>query len=96
ESALAHYYQLCKSLHGEDASGINLSKFVDYGTINAKEMSLQEYGFSRAAASELLKKYRVFVEFDSNDGLKRINVKGLLNSVGSGGLLKKEIEWLNI
>ncbi|AXD23430.1 hypothetical protein [Salmonella enterica] len=59
-------------------------------------MSLQEYGFSRAAASELLKKYRVFVEFDSNDGLKRINVKGLLNSVGSGGLLKKEIEWLNI
>ncbi|EIT6123837.1 hypothetical protein MJH03_RS04755 [Salmonella enterica] len=56
----------------------------------------QEYGFSRAAASELLKKYRVFVEFDSNDGLKRINVKGLLNSVGSGGLLKKEIEWLNI
>lgn len=55
ESSLAHYYQLCKSLHGENASGINLSKFVDYGTINAKEMSLQEYGFSRAAASELLK-----------------------------------------
>lgn len=96
ESSLAHYYQLCKSLHGENASGINLSKFVDYGTINAKEMSLQEYGFSRAAASELLKKHRVFIEFDSNDSLKKINVKGLINSVDSGGLLKKEIEWLNI
>ncbi|EFG0709144.1 hypothetical protein BG825_002738, partial [Escherichia coli] len=50
----------------------------------------------RAAASELLKKHRVFIEFDSNDSLKKINVKGLINSVDSGGLLKKEIEWLNI
>lgn len=96
ESALAHYYQLCKSLHGENASGINLSKFVDYGTINTKEMSLQEYGFSRAAASELLKKYRNFIEFDSNDALKAINVNALLKSLDSSGLLKKEIEWLNI
>ena len=96
ESALAHYYQLCKSLHGEEASGINLSKFVDYGTINTKEMSLQEYGFSRAAASELLKKYRAFIEFDSDDSLKKINVNGLLKSIDNSGLLKKEIEWLNI
>ncbi|WP_258034221.1 DEAD/DEAH box helicase [Pectobacterium odoriferum] len=95
ESALAHYYQLCKSIHGENSSGINLSKFVDYGTVNTKEMSLQEYGFSRAAALELLKKYRNFIEFDSNDQLIKINMKALINVIDNSSLVKREVEWLN-
>lgn len=95
ESALAHYYQLCKSIHGENLSGINLSKFVDYGTIKAKEMSLQEYGFSRAAASELLRKYRNLIEFDNDDQLIKINMKALANVIDNNSLIKKEVEWLN-
>ncbi len=96
ESALAHYHQLCKSIHGEDSSGINLSKFVDYGTVNPKEMSLQEYGFSRAAASELLRKYRNFIEFDNKDQLIEIKIKALINVIDNKGLVKREIDWLNL
>ncbi|MCW0351802.1 hypothetical protein NB716_000596 [Pantoea ananatis] len=96
ESALAHYHQLCKSIHGEDSSGINLSKFVDYGTVNPKEMSLQEYGFSRAAASELLRKYRHLIEFDNKDQLIEIKTKTLVKVLDNNGLVKKEIEWLNL
>ncbi|WP_323076141.1 DEAD/DEAH box helicase [Klebsiella variicola] len=96
ESALAHYHQLCKSIHGEDSSGINLSKFVDYGTVNPKEMSLQEYGFSRAAASELLRKYRHLIEFDNKDQLIEIKTKALVKVLDNNGLVKKEIEWLNL
>jgi len=96
ESALAHYHQLCKSIHGEDLSGINLSKFVDYGTVNSKEMSLQEYGFSRAAASELMWKYRDLIEFDNKDQLNSIKIKALIMKLDNNSLLKKEIEWLNL
>lgn len=96
ESALAHYHQLCKSIHGEDSCGINLSKFVDYGTVNPKEMSLQEYGFSRAAASELLRKYRHLIEFDNKDQLIEIKTKALVKVLDNNGLVKKEIEWLNL
>lgn len=96
ESALAHYHQLCKSIHGEDLSGINLSKFVDYGTVNSKEMSLQEYGFSRAAASELLRKYRNLIEFDNKDQLIGIKIKSLIKVIDNNSLVKKEIEWLNL
>ncbi|MGM7756771.1 DEAD/DEAH box helicase [Yersinia enterocolitica] len=96
ESALAHYHQLCKSIHGEDSSGINLSKFVDYGTVNTKEMSLQEYGFSRAAASELLRKHRHLIEFDNNDQLIEIKIKALLKVIDNNSLVKKEVEWLNL
>lgn len=96
ESALAHYHQLCKSIHGEDSSGINLSKFVDYGTVNTKEMSLQEYGFSRASATELLRKYRYLIEFDNNDQLIQIKIKDLIKVIDNNSLAKKEIEWLNL
>ncbi|NUF90279.1 hypothetical protein, partial [Acinetobacter baumannii] len=85
----------CKSIHGEEASGINLAKYLEYGTINTKEMAVQEYGFSRAAASQLLKSYSDYLNFDENDELLSVDLKNIIINSEDNILLNREAKWLS-
>lgn len=95
ESSSAHFYQLCKSLHGESSCGYNLSSFLEYGTLNQREIALQEYGFSRAAAHELISSYLRFISFDENNFLVNINLAEIARLVKKQSLIYSEIQWLN-
>ncbi|AGH35663.1 TPA: DEAD/DEAH box helicase [Acinetobacter baumannii] len=95
ETSVNHFYQLCKSIHGEEASGINLAKYLEYGTINTKEMAVQEYGFSRAAASQLLKSYSDYLNFDENDELLSVDLKNIIINSEDNILLNREAKWLS-
>lgn len=94
ETSVNHYYQLCKSLHGEDRAGINLAKYLEYGTTNPKDMAVQEYGFSRVASIQLLKNYSNYLKFDDNDELLSIDLKNIINDSENNILLNREAKWL--
>lgn len=94
ETSVNHYYQLCKSLHGEDGAGINLAKYLEYGTTNPKDMAVQEYGFSRVASIQLLKNYSNYLKFDANDELLSIDLKNIIRDSKDNILLNREAKWL--
>ncbi|WP_046206240.1 DEAD/DEAH box helicase [Acinetobacter radioresistens] len=94
ETSVNHFYQLCKTIHGEEFSGINLAKFLEYGTINSKNMAIQEYGFSRIASIQLLKNYSNYLQFDENDELKSIDLKNIIKHSEEDILLNREAKWL--
>ncbi|MEL7593742.1 DEAD/DEAH box helicase [Aeromonas veronii] len=94
ESAAAHFHQICSAIHGEQNAGYNLSSFLEYGTINKKEIALQEYGFSRAAAKEILMKYSNAISFDANDLIKRVNIQQL-SKISGNSFITREVAWLS-
>ncbi|VXA88009.1 hypothetical protein ACIN8IBEIGE_50520 [Acinetobacter sp. 8I-beige] len=94
ETSVNHFFQLCKSIHGEDLSGINLAKFLEYGTTNSKNMAIQEYGFSRIASIQLLKNYSNYLKFDENDELQSIDLKNIIKNSDEDILLNREAKWL--
>ncbi|WP_180104019.1 DEAD/DEAH box helicase [Acinetobacter sp. YH12134] len=94
ETHVSHYYQLCKSIHGEEKAGINLAKFLEYGTINSKDIAIQEYGFSRVASIQLLRNYTDYLEFDENDDLISIDLKNIITESEDNILLNREAKWL--
>lgn len=94
ETAVNHYYQLCKSIHGEDNVGINLSKYLEYGTTDPKDMAVQEYGFSRIASFNLLKNYSNYLTFKENDELESIDLKNIIKNSEDDILLNREAKWL--
>lgn len=95
ETSVNHFYQLCKSIHGEEFSGINLAKFLEYGTTNPKDMAIQEYGFSRIASIQLLKGFRNYLTFDENDELSSIDLKNIIKNSEDNILLNREAKWLS-
>lgn len=94
ETSVNHFFQLCKSIHGEELSGINLAKFLEYGTTNSKNMAIQEYGFSRIASNQLLKNYSAYLKFDENDDLQSIDLKSIIKISEDDILLNREAKWL--
>lgn len=94
ETSVNHFFQLCKSIHGEELSGINLAKFLEYGTTNSKNMAIQEYGFSRIASIQLLKNYSDYLKFDENDELQSIDLKSIIKNSDEDILLNREAKWL--
>lgn len=94
ETSVNHFFQLCKSIHGEELAGINLAKFLEYGTTNSKNMAIQEYGFSRIASYQLLKNYSAYLNFDQNDDLRSIDLKNIIKNSEEDILLNREAKWL--
>ncbi|MCD9516777.1 hypothetical protein GLP23_18150 [Photobacterium carnosum] len=76
---------------GEEYSGINLATYLELGTKDKYEISLQNYGFSRSAASEINKNYRNTIIFDEHDQVISINKVFLLKYLKKGGLTYNEV-----
>ncbi|WP_429189210.1 DEAD/DEAH box helicase [Aeromonas veronii] len=94
ESCCSHFHQLTKSIHGESAAGCNLAPLLEYGTMDMKEAALQDYGFSRLAASEIIKKHIKCISF-SNEGSKVIvNIPMLKEALREDSFIRKELSWI--
>ncbi|OCH24841.1 hypothetical protein A6E12_15755 [Aliivibrio fischeri] len=95
ESSCSHFYQLIKSIHGESKAGCNLAPALEYGTMDAKEMELQDYGFSRIAASEIVKKHKNCITFSTSRTKLKVDVRRLKLQTAEHGIIRKELNWLS-
>ena len=90
-SYLENYYDLSVQALGQAGAGLNIAKLVEYGSADAKVINLQEVGFSRLVALELLKKHSKMLVFTSNDELDHINAEDLLAVSDLGEDVRNEI-----
>jgi hypothetical protein len=90
----AHYFQILSGLYGENNSGINLSPFLEYGTMDLKAIYLQDYGFSRAAALEIIRSYSKCIKYSENGNVASIDKNMLLSLAGKNSVVAKEILWM--
>lgn len=94
ESCCSHFFQLTKSIHGELFAGFNLAPLLEYGTMDKKEIALQDYGFSRLAASEIVKKYSQCITFPKNESKLIIKIDMLKELIKEDSLISKELNWM--
>lgn len=75
---LENYHDISVEVLGAQGAGVNIAKLVEYGTTDPKIINLQEVGFSRAVALELLDKHSALLTFTSHDELDEVEVESLL------------------
>ncbi|OAJ94452.1 DEAD/DEAH box helicase [Vibrio bivalvicida] len=95
ESSCSHFYQLTKSIHGENYAGCNLAPALEYGTMDAKQVELQDFGFSRLAASEIVKKYRHCITFSTANSKLVVDIEKLRAQTTEHSIIRKELSWLS-
>ncbi len=96
EMCISHFYQLCKSIHGEGECGINLSSYLEYGTLDNNIIELQDLGFSRLAAIEIFTKYRDCLILRKNNTSITLNVVLLKGKIEKHGVIDRELSWLKM
>ena len=63
---------------GLNASGINVATLVEYGTTDRKAIELQEVGFSRDIARELLMLSKHLISFSQDNELDNLDYVEIL------------------
>lgn len=94
ENCCSHFYQLCKSLRTEAKAGVNLAPLLEYGTMEYKEIEIQDFGFSRMAAAEIVKNYEICLSFTKPQGKVVIDIAKLKRLVKSDSLIGRELSWI--
>ena len=94
ENCCSHFYQLCKSLKNEEKAGINLAPLLEYGTMEHKEIEVQDFGFSRMAAAEIVKNYQHCISFTKPLEKVVIDIKKLKHAVKPESLIGRELSWI--
>ena len=75
---LQNYYDLSDMILGPNASGINVATLVEYGTTDRKAIELQEVGFSRDIARELLMRSKHLISFSQDNELDNLDYVEIL------------------
>lgn len=91
EKYLLNYYLLCR-FQLPELPGQNWAEQVEYGTSNKQSIELQDVGFSRSAASFLLKEYKKFLVFDADSSLISIDEENLLAKISADSDHYEEIK----
>lgn len=91
-SYLENYYDLAVQAMGADGAGINVAKLVEYGSSDPRVINLQEVGFSRAVALDLISKYASHLTFTSGGELEAVDVDALLALADVADETREEIE----
>jgi hypothetical protein len=77
-SYLDNYHDLSIQSLGTDNAGINIAKLVEYGSTDPKMINLQEVGFSRGVALDLLNKHSNKLTFTGEGELDAVDVEAIL------------------
>ncbi len=77
-SYLENYYDLSVQALGAEGAGLNVARIVEYGSSDPKVINLQEVGFSRAVALQLLDAHAHLLTFTSDHELDAVDVETLL------------------
>ena len=91
-SYLENYYDLTVQALGFDKAGLNVAKLVEYGSSDAKVVNLQEIGFTRGVALDLLAKYSPFLTFVSDEELETVDLEGIMAVRDLSPDVKAELE----
>lgn len=91
-SYLENYHDLSVEALGPQAAGVNIAKLVEYGSTDPKVINLQEVGFSRAVALELLAKHRELLTFTASNELDTVEVDALLAVSDLDADVRDEVE----
>lgn len=89
---LQNYYDLSNMVLGPDASGINVATLVEYGTTDQRAIELQEIGFSRDVAKELLARCERLMVFSQKNELENFNYEDILRVEGLSDEARVELE----
>lgn len=91
-SYLENYFDLTVQALGSAKAGMNVAKLVEYGSSDAKVINLQEVGFTRGVALDLLSKHTKHLVFTVDDELETVDLDGLLAEPELTGDLRAELE----
>jgi hypothetical protein len=91
-SYLDNYHDLSIQSLGTDNAGINIAKLVEYGSTDPKMINLQEVGFSRGVALDLLNKHSNKLTFTGEGELDAVDVEAILADSDLSDDSKAEVE----
>lgn len=86
-----HYHLNLINHYTEDSAGLNLATYLEAGTRDKFEMALQNYGFSRAASSDLIKNHKYVFKFDSENQVSNFNKEQALKNIDKNSLTYREV-----
>lgn len=91
-SYLENFYDLTVKALGQDAAGINIAKLVEYGSSDPMTINLQEVGFSRGVALDLLLNHAIHLSFTDSAELESVEVEALLEDPSLKEESRAEVE----
>lgn len=77
---------------GKDKSGVNVATLVEYGTTDKRAIQLQEVGFGRTVAAELLADHSNALQFTPDGELEGLNHEAVLGSDNLSEEARTEVE----
>lgn len=77
---LQNFFDVSVVALGRGASGLNVATLVEYGTADPRAVQLQEVGFGRAVATELLSDHLNALQFSRADELEDFDYEAVLAS----------------
>lgn len=89
---LQNFFDVSVMELGREASGINVATLVEYGTADPRAIQLQEVGFGRAVATELLTDHPRALQFSRADELEDFDFEAVLASTTLSEEARAEIE----
>lgn len=89
---LQNFFDVSTMALGREASGINVATLVEYGTTDKRAIQLQEVGFGRAVASELLADHSESLQFSDTDELEGFDYERILESTTLTEEARAEVE----
>jgi hypothetical protein len=91
-SYLENYFDLAVQALGIEKAGLNVAKLVEYGSSDPRVINLQEVGFSRGVALDLLTNWEQHLAFNGELELESVRVESLLAASGLSDETRAEVE----
>lgn len=89
---LQNFFDVSVAACGRQASGVNVATLVEYGTTDERAIQLQEVGFGRAVATELLLDYENALQFSDALELEDLDYALILTSDTLSDEARAELE----
>ncbi|OKL52544.1 hypothetical protein BSZ39_12545 [Bowdeniella nasicola] len=89
---LQNFFDVSLMALGRDRAGINVATLVEYGTTDRRAIQLQEVGFGRSVATELLADHDDALHFSADDELEDFDYEAALASTTLSDEARAEIE----
>ena len=89
---LQNFFDVSVTALGRERSGINVATLVEYGTSDKRAIQLQEIGFGRTVAAELLVEHLDALQFTAQDELEEFDFELVLGRPNLSEDARAEIE----
>ncbi|TFD37781.1 DEAD/DEAH box helicase [Cryobacterium sp. TMT1-19] len=89
---LQNFFDVSVMSLGREASGINVAALVEYGTADPRAIQLQEVGFGRTVAAEILSDHLDALQFSHAHELEDFDHEAILKSINLSDEARVEVE----